>query len=79
MSHQESLKTGRKLGYNPWVRKIPWRRERLPTLVFLSGEFHRQSSLVGYSPWGRKEVDTTEPLTYTQGYWGPERVGAGGG
>ena len=34
---------------------------------------------MGYSPWGRKEVDTTEQLTYTQGYWGPERVGAGGG
>jgi len=34
---------------------------------------------VGYSPWGRKEVDTTEQLTYIQSYWGPERVGAGGG
>ena len=34
---------------------------------------------MGYSPWGRKEVDTTEQLTYAQGYWGPERVGAGGG
>ena len=32
------------------VRKIPWRREWLPTPVFLSGEFHRQRSLVDYSP-----------------------------
>ena len=28
--------------------------------VFLPGEFHGQRSLVGYSPWGHKEVDTTE-------------------
>ena len=28
--------------------------------VSLPGEFHGQSSLVGYSPWGRKESDTTE-------------------
>ena len=31
-----------------------------PTPVFLPGEFHRQRSLVGYSPWGHKESDTTE-------------------
>ena len=40
---------------NPWVGKIPWRRERLPTPVFWPGEFHGL-----YSPWGRKESDTTE-------------------
>ena len=38
--------------FNPWVGKIHCRREWLPTLVFLPGEFHGQSSLVGYSPWG---------------------------
>ena len=38
-----------------WVRKIPWRRERLPTPVFWPGEFHGL-----YSPWGHKESDTTE-------------------
>ena len=32
----------------PWVWKIPWRRECLPTLVFLPGEFHGQRSLAGY-------------------------------
>ena len=43
-----------------WVRKIPWRREMLPTPVFLPGEFHGQGSLEGYSPWGHKELHTTE-------------------
>ena len=47
-------------GFSPWVRKIPWRREWLPTLVFLPGEFHGQRNLVGYSPWGGKESDTIE-------------------
>ena len=37
--------------------------EGLPMLVFLPGEFHEQKSLVGYSPWGCKESDTTERLT----------------
>ena len=45
------------------VGKIPWRRKWLPTPVFLPGEFHEQSSLVGYSPWGHKELDTTKRLT----------------
>ena len=40
---------------DPWVGKIPWRRERLPTLVLWPGEFH-----VVYIPWGHKESDTTE-------------------
>ena len=41
-------------------------RKWQPTLVFLPGEFHGQRSLAGYSPWGCKESDTTEQLTYTQ-------------
>ena len=45
---------------DPWVGKIPWRRKWQPTLVYLPGEFHGQRSLAGYSPWGRKESDTTE-------------------
>ena len=43
--------------------QIPWRREWLPSPVFLPGESHGQRSLGGYSPWGRKESDTTEQLT----------------
>ena len=46
--------------FNPWVRKIPWRRAWHLTPVFFPGEFHVQKSLVGYSPWGRKESDMTE-------------------
>ena len=33
--------------------------------VFLPGESHGRKSLVGYSPWGRKESDTTERLHFT--------------
>ena len=51
----------RRPGFDPWVEKIPWRREWLPTPVFF-GELCGQRSLVGYSPWGRKESDTTERL-----------------
>ena len=49
-----------RLGFNPWVGKIPWRRAWQPTPVFLPGEFHGQRSLAGYSLWGHKESDTTE-------------------
>ena len=45
--------------FDPWLG-ISWRRAWQPTPVFLLREFHGQSSLVGYSPWGRKESDTTE-------------------
>ena len=51
--------------FDPWVGKIPWRRECLPTPVFLPGEFHGQRSLAGYSLRGGKESDTTEQLTHT--------------
>ena len=44
--------------FDPWVGKISWRRERLPTSVFWLGEFHEL-----YSPWGHKESDTTERLS----------------
>ena len=46
--------------FNPWVRKMPWRRAWQPTPVFLPGESHGQRSLAGYSPWGRKELDMIE-------------------
>ena len=53
----------RRPGFNPWVGKFPWRRDWLPTPIFLPGEFHGQRSLVGYSPWCCKESDTAERLT----------------
>ena len=45
---------------DPWVGKIPWRRKWRPTPVFLPGRFHGKRSLMGYSPWVCKELDTTE-------------------
>ena len=53
-------------GFNPWAEKIPWRRVWQPTAVFLPGEFHGQRSLEGYSPWGRKELDTIDQLNTVQ-------------
>ena len=53
-------------GFDPWVGKIPWRRKWQPTPVFLPGESHGQRSLVGYSPWGRKESDMTERFQQQQ-------------
>ena len=47
-------------GFDPWVGKIRWRRAWQPTPVSLPGVSHGQRSLVAYSPWGRKESDTTE-------------------
>ena len=44
----------RRLKFDPWVRKIPWRWSWLPTPVFLPRESHGQRSLVGYSPWGHR-------------------------
>ena len=45
------------------VQSLGQRRKWKPTPVFLPGEFHGQS-LAGYSPWGRKELDTTEQITH---------------
>ena len=49
--------------FDPWIRKIPWRKEWQPPPGFLPGKFHGQRNLEGYSPWDRKESDTTEWLT----------------
>ena len=53
-------------GFDPRLRKIPWRRAGQLTPVFLPGESHGQRSLAGYSPWGCKESDTTERLSSRQ-------------
>ena len=47
-------------GFDPWVGKIPWRRQWQSTPVLWPGKSHGRRSLVGYSPWGHKESDTTE-------------------
>ena len=59
-SGQESACQCRRSRFNPWVRKICLSRKWQPTPVFLPGKSHRQRSLVGYSPRGHKESDTTE-------------------
>ena len=53
----------RRLRFDSWVRKMPWRMEWQPTLVFLPGKSHGQRSLAGYSPWGCKDLDKTEWLS----------------
>ena len=50
-------------GFDPWVRKIPWRKAWQPTPVFFPGESHGQRSLAGCSPWGHRESDSTEWLS----------------
>ena len=49
-------------GFDPWIRKSPWRRKLKHTPVFLPGKSNGQRSLAGYSPWGWKELDMTERL-----------------
>ena len=55
-----------------WVQSLggedPWRKEWLPTPVFLHGECHGQRTLEGYSPWGCQESDTTERLSFSATY-----------
>ena len=56
LSGKASTSQHRRHRFNPWVRKICWRRKWQPTPVFLPGKAHGQRSLVGYSPWGHKRV-----------------------
>ena len=54
----------RRQRFDPWVGKIPWRRGWQPTPAFLPGKSQGQRSLVGYSPCGGKELDTTQQLNH---------------
>ena len=54
LSGNESICQCRRCGFDSWVGKILWKRRWQPTPVFLTGKSHGQSSLVDYSPWGRK-------------------------
>ena len=63
LSGKESTCQGRRHGFDPWVRKISWRRKWQSTPVFLPGTSHGQKSLAGYSPWGyrvRHDLVTTQ-------------------
>ena len=69
----------RRLGFDPWVRKIPWRRKWQPAPAFLPGESHGQWSLVGYSPWGCRRVWHDFIHMYAHIIWeGAEPVSEGG-
>ena len=48
---------------DPWIGKIPWRRKWQPTPVFLPGQSQGRRRLVGYSPWGHKELGMTKWLS----------------
>ena len=54
--------------WETWVQSLgqenPLEKGWQPTPVFLPEEFHEQRSLAGYSPWGCKELDTTEQLQF---------------
>ena len=55
-------------GFDSWFRRIFWSRKWQPTPVFFLGESHGQRSLVDYSPWGCKELDTTQNKLALQSY-----------
>ena len=60
MVKKKSVCQCRRRGFSPWVQKIPWRRKWQSPPVFLPEKLHEQRSLVGYSPWGVTNSDTTE-------------------
>ena len=55
----KNLPAVQKTRFDSWVGKIPWRRERQPTPMFLPGEPQGQGNLVGCL-WSRTESDTTD-------------------
>ena len=57
----------RRYRFYPWVRKIPWKRRRQLTPVFLPEKSHGQKSLESYSPWGQRRVrhSLTQPSSPT--------------
>ena len=56
LSGKESTFQCRRRRFDPWFRKISWRRKWQPTPVFLPGKYYSQKHLAGYSPWGHKRV-----------------------
>ena len=73
----KNLPSMQETGFDPWVRKIPWRREWQPTTVFLPWEFRGQRSLASSSSWGCRESDTTDLPTLSLSLmlgWGGEEL-----
>ena len=64
MAKNSSVSAGDgKDGFNPWIGKIPWSRNCQSIPVLFPGKPHGQKSLVGYGPWGCKELDMTKWLS----------------
>ena len=61
LGDSDSKESACNAGY-PGLIPGSWKRAWQPTPVFVPGESHGQRSLVGYSPWGQKELDMTERL-----------------
>ena len=61
--------------FDPWVGKMPWRKAWQPTPVFLPGEFHGLTRLVGYSPWVHRVGCNW--VTFTSLQWSLRRTGCG--
>ena len=57
--------TGRRCGFDSWIGKIPQRRKRQPTPVFLPGKSGETEEAAGYSTWGRKELNMTKATEHT--------------
>ena len=71
LNGKESACQCRRHRFNPWVRKIPWRRKWQPTPVFLLGNSPEQRSQGGYSLWGKKsfEVHLAMPPACSRTQW----------
>ena len=63
---ESACNVGDNCSFDPWIRKIPWRRKWQPAPV--PGESHGQRSLVGYSPWSCKESDMMSDRGYMHKY-----------
>ena len=64
---EKSLSAMQETGVQSLDREDPLEKEMQPTPVFSPGKSHGRRSLAGYSPWGRKESDMTEPFHYQKG------------
>ena len=64
----------RKYRLQSWVGKIPWRKKWQGSPVFSTIKSHGQRSLLGYSPWGRKESDMTKQLSDNKNNFNPHSI-----
>ena len=76
---KESAFQHRKLRFDPWVWKIPWRKKWQPAPVFLPGESPGQRN-PSYNPWGHKRVGDELATKHQQQqvlWWGSDELFAG--